>query len=45
MSTAVLTVVGTGIAVGLHLAPEARAAWESAEDALFLVGVPLRLRC
>ena len=36
-----LTVVGTGIAVGLHLTPEARAAWESAEDALFLVGDPV----
>ncbi len=40
-STAVLTVVGTGIAIGLHLTPEARAAWESAEEALFLVGDPV----
>ena len=41
MSTAVLTVVGTGIAIGLHLTPEARAAWESAEEALYLVGDPV----
>ncbi len=41
MSTAALTVVGTGIAIGVHLTPEARAAWESAEEALFLVADPV----
>jgi uncharacterized protein YabN with tetrapyrrole methylase and pyrophosphatase domain len=41
MPTASLTVVGTGIAIGMHLTPEARAAWESAEEALFLVADPV----
>jgi uncharacterized protein YabN with tetrapyrrole methylase and pyrophosphatase domain len=40
-ATALLTVVGTGIEIGAHLTPQARAAWESAEEALFLVADPV----
>lgn len=38
MSTGSLTVVGTGIEIGGQLTPQARAAFEDAEEALYLVG-------
>ena len=36
-----LTVVGTGIEIGGHFTPEARASWQSADEALFLVADPV----
>jgi hypothetical protein len=36
-----LTIVGTGISIGGHLTPEARAAFERAEEAWYLVGDPV----
>jgi uncharacterized protein YabN with tetrapyrrole methylase and pyrophosphatase domain len=36
-----LTVVGTGIRIGLHLTPESRAALEAADDLLYLNAEPL----
>ena len=38
---ATLTVVGTGIAIGEHLTPQARVAFEHADEALYLVGDPV----
>jgi uncharacterized protein YabN with tetrapyrrole methylase and pyrophosphatase domain len=41
VSTGSLTVVGTGIDVGGQLTPQARVAFEHAEEALYLVGDPV----
>ena len=41
MPTGELTVVGTGIEIGGHFTPEARASWQSADEALFLVADPV----
>lgn len=41
---ATLTVVGTGIAIGEHLTPQARVAFEHADEALYLVGDPVAVR-
>ena len=41
MPAGVLTVIGTGIEIGGHFTPQARVAWESAEEALFLVADPV----
>jgi Tetrapyrrole (Corrin/Porphyrin) Methylases len=41
MPAGALTVVGTGIEIGGHFTPQARVAWESAEEALFLVADPV----
>jgi len=41
MSTGSLTVVGTGIDIGGHMTPQARAAFESADEALYLVADPV----
>jgi precorrin-2 methylase len=38
---ATLTVVGTGIAIGEHLTPQARVAFAHADEAFFLVGDPV----
>jgi precorrin-2 methylase len=38
---ATLTVVGTGIAIGEHLTPQARVAFERADESLYLVGDPV----
>ena len=38
---ATLTVVGTGIAIGEHLTPQARVAFEHADEALYLVSDPV----
>jgi uncharacterized protein YabN with tetrapyrrole methylase and pyrophosphatase domain len=38
---ATLTVVGTGIIIGEHLTPQARVAFEGADEALYLVGDPV----
>jgi precorrin-2 methylase len=38
---ATLTVVGTGIAIGEHLTPQARVAFEHADEAFYLVGDPV----
>jgi siroheme synthase len=39
-----LTVVGTGIDIASHLTPQARAAFSSADEALYLVGDPVGTR-
>ena len=41
MSPGSLTIVGTGISIGGHLTPEARAAFAHAEEARYLVGDPV----
>jgi uncharacterized protein YabN with tetrapyrrole methylase and pyrophosphatase domain len=41
MPTGSLTVVGTGIEIGGHLTPQARVAFEEAEEALYLVADPV----
>lgn len=41
MTTGILTVVGTGIDSGAQLTPQARTAFESAEEALYLVADPV----
>lgn len=38
-----LTVVGTGIRSGTHMTPEARAAFEAADDALYLMTEPVSM--
>jgi precorrin-2 methylase len=39
-----LTIVGTGISIGGHLTPEARAAFAHADEARYLVGDPVAVR-